>query len=157
MTPELENQVSAQHSDEALFFLMTITSPELNEPLYVVNNNEALTSRGQVYEAFPFEVRLPPDDGAAPKDLQLVTYNLSDEFMDLIRQTTEPPAVKLELVSTRDLDTPEKVIDFMALGGAEYDALNITFTLINNNFAARKTLQNQYSQSEFPGLFFALQ
>ena len=77
--------------------------------------------------------------------------------MDLVRQTTEPPQVKLELISTRDPDVVEKTIDFMALGGAEYDALNITFTLIANTFGARKTLQNKYSQAEFPGLFFALQ
>lgn len=157
MTDQFDNQVSANHSDEAIFFLMTIESPELNEQIYAVNNNEAIVSRGRTYEAFPFEVRLPPDDGGAPKDLQLVTYNLSEDFMDLVRQTTEPPTVKLELISSRDPDVVEKTIDFMSLGGAQYDALNITFTLIANNFAARKTLQSTYNQAEFPGLFFALQ
>ena len=157
MSEQLEQQVSANHSDDALFFLMTIESPELDEPLYVVNNNEAVVSRGVTYEAFPFEVVLPGDDGGAPKDLELKTYNLSDEFMDLIRQTTEPPLVKLELVSSADMDFVEKTIDFMALGAADYDALTITFTLISNQFSSRNTLKNAYGQNEFPGLFFALQ
>lgn len=157
MSQALENQVSANHSDEALFFLMTIQSPELSEDLHVVNNNEAVVSRGVTYEAFPFVIELPPDDGGAPKDLRLKTYNVSEEFMDLIRQTTEPPKVKLELVSSRDMDFVEKTIGFMALGGAEYDASEISFTLISNQFSARNTLKNKYAQNEFPGLFFALQ
>ena len=157
VTVEFENDLTANHSDEALLFLMTITSEELNEEIYCVNNNEAVVSRGRTFEAFPFEIRLPPEDGGTPKDLKLVTYNLSDEFMDLVRQAQSPPEVKLELVSTRDLDEVEKTIDFMSVGGATYDALTITFTLIANNFSARKTLQATYNQAEFPGLFFALQ
>ena len=113
MTQELDNQVSANHSEHALLFLMTIISEELNEEIYCVNNNEAVVSRGRTYEAFPFEIKLPPEDGGAPKDLQVVTYNLSDEFMDLVRQAQSPPQIKLELVSTRDLDEVEKTIDFM--------------------------------------------
>jgi hypothetical protein len=77
--------------------------------------------------------------------------------MDLVRQTTEPPLVKLELVSSVDMDFVEKTIDFMALGAADYDALTITFTLISNQFSSRNTLKNAYGQNEFPGLFFALQ
>lgn len=150
-------EVSDEHSDEAYFFLLEIDSPELNETLYAVNNNEPVISRGQQYEAFPFEVILPPDTGGAPAALKLLTYNSSDDFIDLIRQTTEPPTVKLELVSTSDLDTPEKVIDFMTLGAAEYDALTISFTLTSSAWYARKTLQSTYQQAEFPGLFFALQ
>ena len=157
VSAEFENELTANHSDEALLFLMTITSEELNEQIYCVNNNEPVVSRCRTYEAFPFAIKLPPEDGGAPKELELVTYNLSDEFMDLVRQAQSPPSVKLELVSTRDLDEVEKTIDFMSVGGATYDALQITFTLIANNFAARKTLQATYNQAEFPGLFFALQ
>lgn len=150
-------EVGANHSDEAIFFLVTITSPQLDSPLYLVNNNEPITSRNQVYEPFPFDLVLPPDDGGVPKGLTLNTYNLGEEMMDLIRQTTEPPMFKFEIVSTRDIDTPEKTIDFMEVRGAEYDALSVSFTLAASNWGARKTLQAQYSQAEFPGLFFALQ
>jgi hypothetical protein len=156
-TVEFENTLHSDHSDEAIFFLLTITSPELSEPLYLVNNNASVLSRGRVYEPFPFEVVLPPEDGGKPKALKLNTYNLSPEFMDLVRQTNEPPLVKFEIVSTRDMDQVEKVIDFMQVGAAEYDAVTVSFTLVSSQFGARKTLQAMYSQNEFPGLFFALQ
>ena len=157
ISAELHDQVSENHSDEALLFLLTIESPQLDEPLYLVNNNESVVSRSQTYEPFPFDISLPPNDGGKPQALKLNTFNLSEDFIDLIRQTTEPPLVKLEIVSTRDMDFVEKLIDFMQVGSVEYDALNVSFTLVSSNFGARKTLQAQYSQNEFPGLFFALQ
>ena len=106
-TVEFENTLHADHDDHAIFFLMNITSPQLSEPLYPVNNNDAIYSRGRLYEPFPFEVVLPPDDGAKPQALKLNTFNLSPEFMDLVRQTQEPPLVKFEIVSTRDLNVEQ--------------------------------------------------
>ena len=97
-------QVSEQHSGDALFWLLTITSPELPEPLYLVNNNEPVVSLRIPYEPFPFEVILPPDDGGKPQNLVLKTYNLSSEFMDLIRQPIEPPKVQIDLVSSKNPD-----------------------------------------------------
>lgn len=157
MTEQFEQQVGHEHSDEAIFFLMTIESPQLDEPLYLVNNNEDVYSRGTRFEPFPFELSLPPETGGPPQNLQLRTFNLGEQMMDLIRQTTEPPLIKFELVSTRDLDVVEKSINFMEVRGAEYDALGVVFTLAAANFAARKSLQATYTQIEFPGLFFALQ
>lgn len=154
---ELTRQVSDEHSDEALLWLMEINAPEIGETLYVVNNNEEVFAQGRTYTPYPFEVILPPDNGGKPANLKLLTYNLDPRFIDLVRQTTEPPSVKIELVSTRDLNVPEKTINFMVLTGAEYDALTITFTLASSNWHSRKTLQATYQQAEFPGLFFALQ
>lgn len=153
----LSSQVSWNHSEEALLWLMEIQSDELNETLYVVNNNEDIVSRGITYKAFPFSIELPENDPVKAGNIKVVTYNVSEEFMDLVRQTLSPPRVKIELVSTLDLDDPDKTIDFMQLGGAEYDAVNLSFTLISSNFGARKTLQAMYTQDEFPALFFALQ
>jgi len=150
-------QVSENHGEEALLWLMTITSDELDAPLYLVNNNEEIVSNGQKYEPFPFEVILPPDDGGKPQNLVLKTYNLAPELMDVIRKPTEPPQVQIDLVSTADLNFVEKSIGFMTVGAVEYDALEVTFQLKAGSWAGRKTLNNIYNQSEFPALFFALQ
>lgn len=152
-----EQQVGHEHSEEAIFFLLTIESSQLDQPLYLVNNNEDVYSRGIRFEPFPFDLKLPPETGGPPQSLQLTTYNLGEQMMDLIRQTTEPPLMKFELVSSRDLDLVEKSINFMEVRGAEYDAIGVQFTLSASSFAARKTLQASYQQIEFPGLFYALQ
>lgn len=150
-------QVSENHSEEALLWLMTIESDELDSPLYLVNNNEEIVSNGIKYEPFPFEVTLPPDDGGKPQNLTLKTYNLAPELMEVIRQPIEPPRVQLDLVSTADIDTVEKSIGFLNVSAATYDALEVTFQLSAGGWAGRKTLNNIYNQAEFPALFFALQ
>ena len=150
-------QVSEQHSEEALFWLLKIDSPELDEPLYLVNNTEPVVSLRIPYEPFPFEIGLPPDDGGRPQNLVLKTYNLSPEFMDLIRRPIEPPSVRVQLVSSRNPDFIEKEFGFLTVGGATYDQLDVTFQLTAGGWANRKTLNNIYNQAEFPALFFALQ
>ena len=150
-------QVSENHSQEALLWLLTITTTELNEPLYLVNNNEEIISNGQKYDPFPFEVLLPPDDGGKPQNLVLKTHNLAPEMMDVIRKPVEPPRARFDLVSTLDLNTIEKSIGFMTVGAATYDALDVEFQLTAGGWAGRKSLNNVYDQSEFPALFFALQ
>ena len=143
--------------DVAYLFLLKIESPQLDMPIYLVNNNEAIESRGITYEPFPFEVILPPDDGQKPQGLKLVTFNVHPQFIDLIRQAVEPPTVLLEMVTTEDLDFVEKTVDFMSVVAVSYDALNVTFELASSSIFARSTLRGKYTQSEFSGLFFALQ
>lgn len=143
--------------EPAYLFLLEINSSQLDEPLYLVNNTEAIVSRGQEYTPFPFEVVLPPDDGQKPQNLKVVTYNVHPEMINLIRQTVEPPTVLLELVTSEDLDFVEKRIDFMTVVGSTYDALNVTFDLASSSIFARSTLRGKYTQQEFAGLFFALQ
>lgn len=143
--------------EPAYLFLLRIDSPELTQPIYLVNNNEEIVSRGVTYEPFPFEVILPPDDGQKPQNLKLVTFNVHPEMINLIRQTVEPPTVLLELVTTEDLDFVEKRVDFMTVVSAQYDALNVTFDLASSSVFSRSTLRGKYTQSEFKGLFFALQ
>ena len=151
-------QESASHNivEPAYLFLLQINSPQLDEPIFLVNNNEPVVSRGINYEPFPFEVVLPPDDGQKPQNLKLVTFNVHPEMINLIRQAVEPPTVLLELVTSEDLDFVEKRIDFMAVVSAQYDALNVTFDLASSSVFSRSTLRGKYTQSEFRGLFFAL-
>ena len=157
ISPPVVIQTSENHSTEALFWLLTITSAELEKPLYLVNNNEDIVSNGITYEPFPFEVVLPPDDGGKPQNLVLKTYNVAPELMDVIRKPVEPPQVRIDLVSTLDLDAIEKSIGFMTVGAASYDALEVSFQLTAGGWAGRKTLNNIYDQAEFPALFFAIQ
>ena len=153
----LVNVVNEQHGDVAYLFLMTITDPESNTILHVVNNLENVTSRGVEYHAFPFEVTLPPDDGTAPAGVKVTTFNVGKELMEILRGTLDPPRVKLELVLSSDLDLVEKTIDFMVLRNLSYDTESVSFDLASSSIFARKTCSGKYTQVEFPGLFFSLQ
>jgi len=157
------NIVNQQHSDDAFLFLITVSDPSSSTFLYGVSNLEAVTYRGQLYEAFPFEVQLPPDDGTKPGTVTIRTVNTGPELMKILRGTLEPPMVKLELILSSSLELPEdkqpdpeKTIDFMTVRGLTYDNENVEFQLASSSIFARKTCSGTYSQVEFPGLFFAV-
>ena len=153
----LVNVVNQMHGQVAYLFLMTISDPESNTVLHVVNNLEDVTSRGQVYTAFPFEIQLPPDSGTAPAGVKVTTVNVGAELMQILRGTIDPPKVKLELVLSDDPDVVEKTIDFMVLRNLSYDIESVSFDLASSSIFARKTCTGIYSQNEFPGLLFSLQ
>lgn len=156
------NQINSMHGEVAYLFLLTIVEanpPDPNNPLvlHVVNNLEPVESRGIKYEAFPFEIVLPPDNGAAPASVKVKTVNVGAELMEILRATLDPPKVKLELVLSNDPDVVEKTIDFMVLRSLEYDINSVSFDLTSSSIFARKTCTGIYSQNEFPGLLFSLQ
>lgn len=150
--------VNTPQVNEALFWLLTFTDPDDGTVLRAVNNLEDVTSRGDVFTAFPFGVVLPPDDGQKIASLDLVFPNVGRELMQLVREY-EPglkPKVKMELVLSLDPDTVEKTVDFMEVADVNYDALDITFNLVSSSIFNRKTCTGTYNQSEFPGLFWGL-
>jgi len=153
----LVNRVNEMHGQVAYLFLMTITDPESNTIINVVNNLEPVTSRGIKYEAFPFAITLPPDTGTAPAGIKVSTVNVGAELMQVLRGTLDPPQVKLELVLSDAPDVVEKTIDFMVLRNLEYDIESVSFELTSSSIFARKTCTGIYSQNEFPGLLFSLQ
>jgi hypothetical protein len=153
----LINRVNDMQGQVAYLFLMTITDPESKTVINVVNNLEPVISRGFRYDAFPFEITLPPDTGTAPAGIKVQTVNVGAELMQILRGTLDPPRVKLELVLSDAPDVVEKTIDFMVLRNLEYDVNSVSFDLTSSSIFARKTCTGVYSQNEFPGLLFSLQ
>ena len=154
----LATVVNSPQIDEAFLWLLTFTDFQTNIVLRAVNNLESITSRGDVFEPFPFDIVLPPDDGQKPQNLKLNFSNVGQELMKLVREYPpgSNPIVKFELVLSNSPDTVEKVIDFMEVLVVNYNALGISFELGASSIFARKTCTGTYNQIEFPGLFWGL-
>ena len=152
----LEPTVYLTTTDVAFFVLLTITPPagSITPVIRVVNNNEDVVSRGDTYMAFPFEFKLPVDDGERQPAIQVMAANSSQDFIEAVRSMLEPPTVKLELISSLDPDMPEKVIDFLRLDSVTYDAMSITFSLQPINILARNFPNTTYNAVEFPDLLY---
>lgn len=144
--------------EEAFLWLLTFTDYNNNVELRAVNDLVDVTSRGNVYTAFPFALTLPPEDGTKLQSLSLTFTNVGRDLMRLVREydASQRPQVKLELILASAPDVVEKTIDFLQMGNVNYDALAISFELLPANIFARKTCTGTYNQSEFPGMFWAL-
>jgi hypothetical protein len=122
--------------------------------MYFVNTNEDVTSRGNVYMAFPFEFELPSDNGETQPVIKIKAANSSQELIESVRAIIDPPTVKLEVIASTAPDVVEKTIDFLSLTNVEYDALSITFTLQPINILARSFPNTFYDATEFPDLMY---
>jgi len=151
--------VNSMQIVEPFLWLLTFDDYQNNTVLRAVGNLEDVTSRGEVYTAFPFEIVLPTDDGQKPQTLKLVFPNVGQELMQLIREYAPGlnPKIKMELILASAPDNVEKTLDFMEVGNVTYNALAVTFDLVSSSIFARRTCTGTYNQAEFPGLFWALQ
>ena len=149
----LDAIVNPSSINDALLFLLTIT-PKNSPPLHFVNNNEAVISRGVTYMAYPFSLVLPTEDGEKITSLSLTIDNVDQSIITAIRETLEPPLVKVELIVSSFPDVVEKTIDFLILRNVSYDALSITGILESYNILARKFPYERYDPTRFPDLFY---
>jgi hypothetical protein len=150
--------VNTPQVDDALIWLLTFRDPADTLVLRAAANLEDITSNGDVYTAFPFDIVLPPDDGQRIASLELVFPNVGRELMQLVRayQPGQYPKVRFDLIISDQPDVIEKTIDFMEVANVKFNAMNITFELTSSRIFARKTCVATYNQSEFPGLFWGL-
>jgi hypothetical protein len=139
-------------TDVVWMYLLTITAN--NRPaLYLVNNNEPITSRGIEYLPYPFSLVLPEDFGDKLPQVRISIDNISLEIVDFIRSEINPPKIKVELITSAYPDIVEKSLDFLQLRDVTYDAMAITGTLEVINVLSARFPAEDYDPTRYPALF----
>lgn len=149
VTPTGIAEAQAVSSEAAWLVLLTITTPD--DVMRFVNNNEAIVSNGETFEAFPFSIVLPGDDGDSLPRVKLQIQNFDERIVEAIRGLATPPQVKAQLITSLTPDEIEIEIENMVLRNVNYDAIDITGDLQVVNVLTRK-FGGHYSTVEFPGL-----
>ena len=142
----------AQETGEVWLVLCTITHPSLSEPLRFVNDMQSLTSRGNVYIAFPFEIELPTEDEESAGEARLVLDNVDRAIVRAIREMVGPPEGTLEVVLASSPDTVEAEFPGMILRDTQYDALKVEGVLRFEDITA-EPISLEMTPQRFPGLF----
>lgn len=143
---------NAQQTDEVWLVLLTISHPELPEPIRVVNNNENITSRGQEYISFPFEIDLPGEDPDMPSKARLRIDNIDRRIVNIIRSISSPPSITLEVILAADPSTVEIGFEGLVMREVEYDAQAISGDLVYESIFT-EPITSTMTPSRFPGLF----
>jgi hypothetical protein len=145
--------VVSQNTDQVFLFLLTLNHTDLTNPILVVNNTENITSNGNVYTAFPFNLVLPQDDGESLPQVVITLSNVSLEFIDEIRGLNGALDVKLDVILASSPNTIEMSIDGMKTYTISYDAQNIQATCQIEDVLNMSFPNELYLPSNFPGLF----
>lgn len=142
----------ASSTPVAWLALLTISAPG-SPPLYVVNNAEAIVSRGITFEPYPFQVTLPMDDSDTLPQVTLAISNLDSAIIEFIRRLIDPPSIAIELVTSAYPDLVEKSLTFLKLVSVDYDVLTINGRLDVDDFLTQRFPAEGYVPPLFPGLF----
>lgn len=143
-----------QHTDEVLLLLITLSSDDLSYDLRFVNNGPGgdITSRGNVYTAFPFEASLPNDEETGLPSVKISIDNVSQDIIDEVRSITSPITVSMEVILASDPDTVEDGPYDLTLREVGWDMMKIDGTIQGDDILNQR-YGEQFTPDIAPGLF----
>lgn len=152
ITANAVESANASATDEVWLMLLDITHPDLSEPIRVVNNNENITSNGNLYIAYAFSVELPGDNDDVPR-VQLRIDNVDRVIVDSIRAIDTRPATAILRVILAS--APDDIIaEFNAsLQTVDYDQYEVTGTFGTEAILSEPFPGHTFTPSSHPGLF----
>ncbi len=152
----------AQETGEVFIALLTFSSPELTEPIYVASDPyELLTiaqvrgveSNGQEFIFLPFDITLPRDDKTGTVSAKLRIENLDRQIIGHLRSIRAAVSIKIQIVLSNDVDLVEMEFDNFRLSNVTYDSMQIEGDLTLNYWGLEPFPSGRFTPSGFPGLF----
>lgn len=141
-----------QQTDEVFLVLLQITHPNIPDAIRVVNNNENITSNGELYVAYPFEIELPGEDSEQPPLARLRIDNVDRLLVATVREIATPPQVTIRVVLASSPDTIELQFEGLNMRNVIYDAATISGELVFEQIMV-EPVSTTMTPSKFPGMF----
>ncbi len=132
--------------------LLTIDHDDIDPAIRVVANKVGISSNGETFSAFPFEITLPDNLEDAPPRARLKIDNVSREIAQAIRDISTPADVTIQVVRHDALDTVEMTWPAMRLTNVRWNALTVEGDLEFENLTREPYPAHTFSPAEFPGL-----
>lgn len=153
LTPEASRAILARETSRAMLALMTIRGPGL-DTMRAVNNLEAITRNGQVFQPWAFD-GAPPEDGAQPSPtVTLRVDNIDREITQRLRTYEGVP--ECELVWVMDSQPNQAVygpFEFVIVD-ATAGEMTIDLTMgYEENILNQAFPGQSYSPTNSPGMY----
>jgi len=145
--------VYAQETAEVLIILLEIDHDDLDSPIRICKNDTDITSNGNVYLAYNFDIQLPTDEDNDVPQAQLVIDNVDRALTQAIRTIQTPPTIRIMVVLASAPDTLEVDMPDFLLTNISYNASTITATISIENFLQEPFPGDLFTPTQFPGLF----
>lgn len=144
--------ILGHRTDEVAIVLLTISGTGFTT-FRVCNDSANITSGGNTFTAYPFEIELPGDGENAPI-ARLRIGNVSRQIWEAIDAATGQITVKIELVLASAPNTIEKSFDGLELRNVVCNALTVEGDLTTASFTSEPYPHMRATPSRLPGLFF---
>mgnify|MGYP006395567189 FL=1 len=146
----------AQSTGVAYLTLLNLSHSEFpSGSFYFVNNPVAITSNGQVYAPFPFQITLPDDSEDAGPRAQLQIDNISREIVQYVRSVNgaERIGVSFSVVMSSELDVLLADYPGFELRNISFDVHTLTGDVSLASFLDEPFPSDKFTPNLFPGLF----
>lgn len=171
MNPEAIKAIFSTETSSDIITLVTITGTGIVNPFdgsneirlcdgYLTRINDTgddilygLVSRSKTYIFLPLEITLPQEDEAQAPRCTIVLRDVTRYLTPIIRNLTEPPKVKLELVLADTKDSVEVSFDSFYISNFSYNRDQVTAELQMVNYEREPFPMHSFSPKYFPGLF----
>jgi len=151
ISTELKQDAWSQESNLPLV-LLEIDHDDLADPILLVNNKENVTSNGDEYIAYPFDIYLPDSKDDAPPTAKLKIDNVSREIVEAIRSISSPPTVTIKVIRQETLDVIEAEFSGMKLRNIPFDALTVEGNLEFEDLTREPFPAYTFSPANYPGV-----
>ena len=151
ITDALKQEAWSQQSDLPLI-LLEIDHDDLAQPIRVVNNKVSITSNGDEYTGFPFDVFLPDSSEDAPPRAKLRINNVSREIAQAIRSISTAPTVTIKVIRQTTPDIIEAEFTGMKLRRVPFDALSVDGTLEFEDLSYEPFPAYTFNPANYPGI-----
>jgi hypothetical protein len=153
MTPALKKALFAAQTGEVILPLLTVTHPDMPEPIRVVRNTEDVTSRGHLYRGLAFGIPLPRDDGETQGTVRITLDNVDQRFTEAVRTTQTPAEAVIEFVLASDPDTVEAGPWTFTARSVAWNAQTVEFDLGYEDVLNAQHLVHSLDPNTAPGMF----
>lgn len=151
-------------SGEVPIFLLTISHPSLDNPIYLTTDaterlsTDPLTygtvSRGTTFLYAGIDVTIPNEQDKSPPAAKLTIANVSRDLIPLARSINTPPTVMIEAVLASAPDDVEMNWPALDMSNLTYDAATLQFDLTMDALVTEPYPSGSFSPAYFPGLFY---
>lgn len=148
-----KREVYDPETAQAFLILLTIDHADINPPIRVVNNTKNITSRGDEFIAFPFNIDLPDSTKDVGPRARLTIDNVSREIAQSIRLITTVATVLIEVIRASDPDTVEINFPLFNLRNVTWDVLQVSGDLTVEDLTTEPFPVGQFTPAHFPGIF----
>lgn len=136
----------------AAVMLLTVAHDNLGTPVRLARSPEDVTSRGDLYTAFPFDVTLPADEEGRIGGAVLVADNVERALLAALGQINSPPEVTLEVVLSESPDVVEAAFTF-TWRSTQFSPTQIRADLQFDDLLNQRFPADDFTPSNHPGLF----
>jgi len=143
----------SQETDVAFFILLTISHPDIITPIRVVNNTENITSNGNVFLRYPFQITLPFEREDSLPTVKLVIDNIDRQIVTAVRNLSSPPTITLEVVTSNNFDVVEVGPFIFTMRSASYDSITVEGVLEFESILDQPYPAETVTPANFPGSF----